>query len=167
MSRPNFTRNMNEQIKISESVREKVLKRDMKLTAQERLEVEALYLLIGKRKLSKGCTDCLKTAYQIIENWMTYHAPRKNTMPPKATKVQTVKVEEAATEEAATEEAATEEAAVEEIDDLLGEVPAPANGLMGFKLRELREMYPEIAAANPGVKTIKDFVALVEKHEQQ
>jgi hypothetical protein len=148
---------MNEQIKISESVREKVLKRDMKLTAQERLEVEALYLLIGKRKLSKGCTDCLKTAYQIIENWMTYHAPRKNTMPPKATKVKSVKVEEAATEEAATEE----------IDDLLGEVPAPANGLMGFKLRELREMYPEIAAANPGVKTIKDFVALVEKHEQQ
>lgn len=141
---------MSEQINISETIRVKVLKRDMKLTAQERLEIEALYLIIAKRKLAKGCTDCLKTAYQIIENWMTFHAPRKNTAPPKATKVQTVKVEE-----------------IEEIDDLLGEAPAPANGLMGFKLRELREMYPEIAAANPDVKTIKGFVNLIEKHEQQ
>jgi hypothetical protein len=141
---------MSEQIQISEGLREKVLKRNLKLSAQERLEVEALYLIIAKRKLGKGCTDCLNTAYKVIENYMTYYAPRKNTAPPKQTKVTSVSTE-----------------ANEELDDLLGEAPAPSTGLLGFKLRELREMYPEIAEANPNVKTIKGFVELIERHEQQ
>jgi hypothetical protein len=74
-------------INISDNIRKKILAKNYKITSSERLEVEVLYLLIAKRKLAKGCSDCIGTAYKVITNYMAYHEPRQKTMPDKETKV--------------------------------------------------------------------------------
>ena len=110
----------NTKINITENIREKILNRNFKLSTSERLEVEVLYLLIAKRKLARGCKDCLGTAYKVITNYMSYHEPRKKTVVEKETKVTKVVVKQ-------------------KDDQRRAE-------LMEWKLPELREMYPHIKA---------------------
>jgi hypothetical protein len=124
-------------INISDNIRKKILAKNYKITSSERLEVEVLYLLIAKRKLAKGCSDCLGTAYKVITNYMAYHEPRQKTMPDKKTIVKNV--------------------VVSNTDISYDDV----NPLFEFTLSELREMYPNIKSTS-----VKGFIAKIEANEQ-
>ena len=62
-----------------ESIKDKVLKNDFKLTKVEQLTIVDVYAEItkistGKAKiLNIGCQGCLLTAYTVIQNYINYH----------------------------------------------------------------------------------------------
>jgi hypothetical protein len=62
-----------------ESIKDKVLKNDFKLTKVEQLTIVDVYAEItkistGKAKiLNIGCQGCLLTAYTVIQNYIKYH----------------------------------------------------------------------------------------------